>query len=116
MKRPSLADVLNEPSILPDPQPPQQPVQQQAQPAKPAKRPQIVRNQPPQPSSDIVRTSIYISRESHERLREIAFATRRRVHSLIVEGIDKVVADYGHSESARVKLGPKSWKRLRDEG
>jgi hypothetical protein len=74
-----------------------------------------VRNQPLQPTSDIVRTSIYISRASHERLREIAFTTRRRVHSLIVEGIDKVVAEYGHSETARVKLGPKSWKRLRGE-
>jgi hypothetical protein len=52
--------------------------------------------------SDIVRTPIYISREAHERLREIADTTRQRVHNLIVEGIDLVLQKHGHSETARV--------------
>ena len=55
--------------------------------------------------SDVVRTSIYISRAAHERLREIAFTKRQRVHCLIVEGIDLVLKKHGHSESAKAKIG-----------
>ncbi len=34
----------------------------------------------------------------HDRLREIAFTERRRVHDLIMEGLDKVMESRGHAE------------------
>lgn len=64
----------------------------------------IARVQPaPVPESDLVRSSIYLSRAAHNRLREIAFAERKKVHDLIVEGIDHVFKMRGHSETARRK-------------
>ena len=92
MKRPSIvANILNpEPEPLPD-DPTPAPERSSAE------------------MSDMVRTSIYISRAAHERLREIAFTKRQRVH---VEGIDMVLKKHGHSESARVKVGFASRKRL----
>lgn len=57
----------------------------------------------PEPQSDLVRSSIYLSRAAHDRLREIAFTERKKVHDLIVEGVDGVIAKRGHSESARRK-------------
>ena len=94
MKRPSIvANILNpEPELLPD-DPTPAPERSSAE------------------MSDMVRTSIYISRAAHERLREIAFTKRQRVHGLIVEGIDIVLKKHGHSESARVKVGFASRKR-----
>jgi hypothetical protein len=88
MKRPSIvANILNpEPELVPD-EPTTAPEQDSAE------------------MSDVVRTSIYISRAAHERLREIAFTRRLRVHGLIVEGIDMVLRKHGHSESAKAKIG-----------
>ena len=45
-----------------------------------------------------LKTSIYIPDHVHDRLREIAFAERRKVHDLLMEGIDRVIEDRGHSE------------------
>jgi hypothetical protein len=55
----------------------------------------------PAPPPDLVRSSIYLSRAAHDRLREIAFAERKKIHDLIVEGIDQVIATRGHRETAR---------------
>jgi hypothetical protein len=41
-------------------------------------------------TDDLVRCSIYLSKEGHSRLKEIALAERKKVHDLIVEGIDTV--------------------------
>jgi hypothetical protein len=62
---------------------------------------------PPRPKQpdDLVRTSIYISRESHERLREIAFSKHQKIHGLIVEGIDLMLRKHGHFETAKAKPG-----------
>jgi hypothetical protein len=97
MKRPSVvADILNpEPEVVPI-------------------RDNVTMRNTEQDSaemSDVVRTSIYISRAAHERLREIAFTKRQRVHGLIVEGIDMVLSKHGHSETARAKIGFASRKR-----
>lgn len=50
---------------------------------------------------DVQHTSVYIPRAAHERLREIAFHERKKIHDLIMEGIDATIAARGHSESAR---------------
>lgn len=65
--------------------------------------PKVINIRPakPAPMADLVRSSIYLSREAHDRLREIAFAERKKVHDLIVEGVDTVIAKRGHKETAR---------------
>lgn len=50
---------------------------------------------------DVQHTSVYIPRAAYERLREIAFHERKKIHDLIMEGIDATIAARGHSESAR---------------
>lgn len=52
-------------------------------------------------TDDLVRSSIYLSKEGHSRLTKIALAERKKVHDLIVEGIDAVIAKRGYTESAR---------------
>ena len=52
---------------------------------------------------DVQHTSVYIPRAAHDRLREIAYHERKKIHDLIMEGMDSVIADRGHSESARRK-------------
>lgn len=58
---------------------------------------------PPSEASPVVRSSIYLSQAAHDRLREIAFVERKKVHDLIVEGVDAVIARRGHSETAKRK-------------
>jgi hypothetical protein len=70
----------------------------------PAAAPQPVVAEPPKPTKprpDVQHTSVYIPREAHERLREIAFTERKKIHDLLMEGIDAVIANRGHSERAR---------------
>jgi hypothetical protein len=50
---------------------------------------------------DVQHTSVYIPRAAYERLREIAFHERKKIHDLIMEGVDATIAARGHSESAR---------------
>jgi hypothetical protein len=45
-------------------------------------------------------TSVYIPRPAYERLREIAFVERRKIHDLVMEGLDAVIAKRGHPETA----------------
>jgi len=87
------------PSILSD-----LPLEPEAAPA-PAEAAKVVAIHAPKPApaADLVRSSIYLSRAAHDRLREIAFAERKKVHDLIVEGVDAVIAKRGHTESARRK-------------
>jgi hypothetical protein len=49
---------------------------------------------------DVQHTSVYIPRPAYERLREIAFAERRKIHELLMQGIDRVIAERGHPERA----------------
>jgi hypothetical protein len=46
-------------------------------------------------------TSVYIPRVAYDRLREIAFHERKKIHDVIMEGVDLAIAARGHSESAR---------------
>jgi hypothetical protein len=52
---------------------------------------------------DVQHTSVYIPRAAYERLREIAFHERKKIHDLIMEGVDGTIAARGHSESASRK-------------
>lgn len=50
---------------------------------------------------DVVHTSVYLPREVHRRLREIAFTRDVKVHDVIMEGIDAALQKYGHPPSAK---------------
>ena len=45
-------------------------------------------------------TSVYIPRAAYERLREVAFAERVKMHDLIMQGLDLVIEKRGHPERA----------------
>jgi hypothetical protein len=49
---------------------------------------------------DVQHTSVYIPMAAYDRLREIAFTERKKVHDLIMEGLDKVIKSRGHPERA----------------
>jgi hypothetical protein len=57
-----------------------------------------VRAATPLTRSDIHKTTIYVPVAVHDRLREIAFTERKRVHDLIMEGLDRVMESRGHAE------------------
>jgi hypothetical protein len=50
---------------------------------------------------DVQHTSVYIPRPVYERLREISFHERVKIHDLVMEGLDRVVAGRGHPERVR---------------
>ncbi|UVF22880.1 hypothetical protein HPT29_028425 (plasmid) [Microvirga terrae] len=52
---------------------------------------------------DIVHTSVYLPKQAHRKLKEIAFHTDQKVHDLIMEGIDEVLRRHGHPTSAEMK-------------
>jgi len=56
-------------------------------------------------SPDVVHTSIYLPKEAHQKLREIAFTTDKKVHDLIMEGVDQVLRRHGHPALASRKKG-----------
>jgi hypothetical protein len=58
---------------------------------------------PPKYKRDVQHTSIYIPRASFERLREVAFHERKKVHDLIMEGIDRVIENRGHPERSKAE-------------
>ena len=45
----------------------------------------------------VVHTSIYVPRPVYQKLREIAFTQERKVHDVIMEGIDAALRKYGHA-------------------
>jgi hypothetical protein len=84
MKRPSLLAGLQ----LSGPEPPSNP-----QDHEPVSTAQSGRK----PRPDIVHSSVYIPKAVHRKLREIAFTTDRKVHDLILDGIDGVLKSHGHA-------------------
>lgn len=84
-------DMSKRPSIIADlkldePAAPATPAAEAPAPAKPARKPR----------PDIVHTSIYLPKAVHRKLREVAFTTDRKVHDVILEGIDAALRKYGH--------------------
>lgn len=56
---------------------------------------------------EIVHTSVYLPREVHRRLREIAFTRDVKMHDIIMEGIDEVLRKHGHPSVDALKVGRK---------
>jgi hypothetical protein len=82
-KRPSLIDSLTVPTQAAVPV------------AEPVPPPQV------KPRRDVQHTSIYVPRAAFERLREIAFSERVKIHDLIMEGVDRVIENRGHPERTK---------------
>lgn len=97
-KRPSIIGGLTLPgsearSIVAN-RPPEQ-VEVKAKEAAPARRAR----------PEVVHTSVYLPREVHRRLREIAFARDVKVHDVIMEGIDAALQKHGHPSVSKLKGG-----------
>lgn len=67
-------------------------------PSAPAPKPAGRRSRP-----DVVHTSVYLPREVHRRLREIAFTRDVKVHDVIMEGIDAALQKHGHPPVSSLK-------------
>jgi hypothetical protein len=59
----------------------------------------------------VVHTSIYVPRPVYQKLREIAFTQERKVHDVIMEGIDAVLQKYGHAGVAALKASQKGLQK-----
>ena len=57
---------------------------------------------------EVVHTSVYLPREVHRRLREIAFTRDVKVHDVIMEGIDAALQKHGHPSVDALKVGRKA--------
>lgn len=53
---------------------------------------------------EVVHTSVYLPREVHRRLREIAFTRDVKVHDVIMEGIDAALQKHGHPSAASLRF------------
>lgn len=62
------------------------------------------------PRPEVVHTSVYLPREVHRRLREIAFTRDVKVHDVIMEGIDAALQKHGHPSVDALKVGRKGGK------
>lgn len=58
-------------------------------------------------TAPVVHTSLYVPRLAYRKLQEIALTQDRRVHDLILDGIDGVLLENGHAPTERRKRGPR---------
>lgn len=56
----------------------------------------------------MMRTSLYLPRAVHDKLREIAYVERCKVHDLFIEGIDKVLAERGFASTKELRSSAKA--------
>ena len=68
-------------------------------PAKPADR---------WPRSDIKHTSVYLPEAAYEALRQVAFDERRKIHDLLIEGVELALKKRGYPALADMKA---KWQR-----
>jgi hypothetical protein len=64
-------------------------------PAKPANR---------WPRSDIKHTSVYLPEAAYEALRQVAFDERRKIHDLLMEGVELALKKRGYPPLAEMKV------------
>jgi hypothetical protein len=75
-------------------------------PAKPAPRPSAsVAPSGRRRRPDIVHSSVYLPKAVYQALREIAFKEDRKIHDLIMEGVDAVLARRRYPGIERLKAG-----------
>jgi hypothetical protein len=56
-------------------------------------QPEKARSRPPRPR--IVHTSVYLPQPMHDALREAAFRERRKIHDIVLEGIELALRKRG---------------------
>jgi hypothetical protein len=59
------------------------------------------------PRLDIVHSSLYLPEPVYEALRESAFKERRKIHDIIMQGIDLALRKRGYPSIDDLKLGRK---------
>lgn len=99
-KRPSIIGGLNFPGSEPRETSPEKPVT-------------VASETPPKATGrrarpEVVHTSVYLPREVHRRLREIAFTRDVKVHDVIMEGINAALQKHGHPSVDALKAGRKA--------
>ena len=75
------------------------PASQGSVPAKPAGR---------WPRPDIKHTSVYLPEAAYEALRQVAFDERRKIHDLLIEGVELALKKRGYPTLADMKA---KWQR-----
>jgi hypothetical protein len=67
------------------------------------------RNAPPRPSAsrwtrpDVKHTSVYLPEAAYEALRQVAFDERRKIHDLLMEGVELALKKRGYPALADIK-------------
>ena len=57
------------------------------------------------PPSDIKHTSVYLPEAAYEALRQVAFDERRKIHDLLMEGVELALRKRGYPALADMKAG-----------
>ena len=60
------------------------------------------------PRADIKHTSVYLPEAAYEALRQVAFDERRKIHDLLMEGVELALKKRGHPTLADMKT---KWQR-----
>jgi hypothetical protein len=60
------------------------------------------------PPSDIKHTSVYLPEVAYEALRQVAFDERRKIHDLLIEGVELALKKRGYPPLADMKT---KWER-----
>ena len=60
------------------------------------------------PPSDIKHTSVYLPEAAYEALRLVAFDERRKIHDLLMEGVELALRKRGYPALAEMKT---KWER-----
>jgi hypothetical protein len=71
----------------------------------PAPAPPSVNVIPFKHKPEVHHTSIYVPKAAYRKIREIAVTRDAKPHDIIMEGIDLVLAKYGHPSIADLKNG-----------
>lgn len=60
------------------------------------------------PRPNIVHTSVYLPKPVYMKIREIAYFEERKIHDLLMEGIDAVLQKHGKPSVSELKQEPGS--------
>ena len=76
--------------------------------AKRTRSPRSARSAPAKPTGrwsrpDITHTSVYLPQAAYEALRQVAFDERRKIHDLLIEGVELALKKRGYPPIAEMK-------------